>query len=508
MHVVIKPILKFDEHYYLSAMVYTIKNKKQHEKTVTIFALVLISPLPFLSPFSYDVQYVQALSFNNSPSSQESLPTIPTGIATIGLIDIKLTPDLYPTDNLHNNTDFTFNGISAISSINIDDSVFVITAAKTSSSVRFLNVSDPESIYANSNYDSYHIGYQEYENYFAAWAIDTHPVKIDNFTYVLVIIDGFNLPSTGSTSPDGPEFGNAIQILNITDLSKTTKAKYVSELNNTVGLVGASHAATVKIDGFTYALITSTQDSNVQIANITNVSDPNLLSTITDGDVGYNVLEGASGIATVQIDGSYYALVASIFDGSLTIINITNPASPSNVSTVINGTTYPRLYGAYDVTSVEIDNSHYALVASGTDSLTIINITNPALPSNVSTFSDDATYTTLNRARGISTVQLDGLHYAMITSQNNNGVNMINLSIPSEPALVYNITDDVDNYTALARAKDITTIQIKDSNYSFVSAFADDAVQVIKHIFVPLYTRADNPNYNYKQQLQLNVIIA
>ena len=81
-------------------------------------------------------------------------------------------------------------------------------------------------------------------------------------------------------------------------------------------------------------------------------------------------------------------------------------------------------------------------MASGTDSLTIINITNPALPSNVSTFSDDTTYSTSTRARGVSTVQLDGLYYAMITSQDNDGVQMINISIPSEPVLVYTVTDE------------------------------------------------------------------
>ena len=121
----------------------------------------------------------------------------------------------------------------------------------------------------------------------------------------------------------------------------------------------------------------------MQIANITNVSDPTILSTITDGDAGYNVLGGASGIAAVQIDDSYYALVASILDGSLTIIDITDPASISNVSTITKNT-YPKLSGAYDVTAVKIDNSYYALVASGTDdSLTIINITNPALKCQV-----------------------------------------------------------------------------------------------------------------------------
>ena len=82
-------------------MKHAVKGKKLHVNSVTIFALVLLSPLPFLSPFSYDLQPVQALPFNNFPPSQDSLPTIPTGVENIGLIDIKLTPDLYPTANLH-----------------------------------------------------------------------------------------------------------------------------------------------------------------------------------------------------------------------------------------------------------------------------------------------------------------------------------------------------------------------------------------------------------------------
>ena len=121
-------------------MKHAVKGKKPHVNSVTIFALVLLSPLPFLSPFSYDLQPVQALPFNNFPPSQDSLPTIPTGVENIGLIDIKLTPDLYPTANLHTNTDFSFYSISSISAVNIGDSVFVMTAAKTTSSSNILEM--------------------------------------------------------------------------------------------------------------------------------------------------------------------------------------------------------------------------------------------------------------------------------------------------------------------------------------------------------------------------------
>ena len=80
---------------------------------------------------------------------------------------------------------------------------------------------------------------------------------------------------------------------------------------------------------------------------------------------------------------------------------------------------------------------------------------------------------------------------------------MINISIPSEPVLEYTVTDESGEYTALAGAKDITTIQIKDANYSFVSSFADNAIQVIQHTFVadpdtiPIIITSNNTNKMY-----------
>ena len=68
----------------------------------------------------------------------------------------------------------------------------------------------------------------------------------------------------------------------------------------------------VEIDGFTYAIITS--DLGIQIANITNVTSPEVVFNITDGDAGYEKLGGALGITTAQIDGSHYALVAARTD--------------------------------------------------------------------------------------------------------------------------------------------------------------------------------------------------
>ena len=49
------------------------------------------------------------------------------------------------------------------------------------------------------------------------------------------------------------------------------------------------------------------------------------------------VLGGAYDLATTQIDGSHYALIAGSADDGILIINITNPASPSAVASVRDG---------------------------------------------------------------------------------------------------------------------------------------------------------------------------
>ena len=41
---------------------------------VIVFALVLLSPLPFVSPFSYDAQHAEAIEFfDNPPPPQNTL---------------------------------------------------------------------------------------------------------------------------------------------------------------------------------------------------------------------------------------------------------------------------------------------------------------------------------------------------------------------------------------------------------------------------------------------------
>ena len=115
--------------------------------------------------------------------------------------------------------------------------------------------------------------------------------------------------------------------------------------------------ATVTIGSSTYALVTSgstdssdkiaflpspesdikTRDDGVQIIDITNPNSPTPVSSITDGVDGYTELRGASSITTTTIGSSTYALVASEDDSGVQIIDITDPTDPIALSAATDG---------------------------------------------------------------------------------------------------------------------------------------------------------------------------
>ena len=75
-------------------------------------------------------------------------------------------------------------------------------------------------------------------------------------------------------------------------------------------------------------------------------------------------LLGSYSITTVTIENSIYALIAAREDNGVQIINITDPYNPTNASSITDGTRYPELDRPHSITTVTIEGSTYALVAS------------------------------------------------------------------------------------------------------------------------------------------------
>ena len=264
-------------------------------------------------------------------------------------------------------------------------------------------------------------------------------------------------------------------------------------------LLGAKSITTTTIDSSTYALVVSNFDHGVQIINITNPYEPIAASNITDDSGGYTTLQGATSITTTTIDSSTYALVASSSDNGVQIIDITNPYQPTNVSAIIDGTgNFTRLALAASITTITIDSSTYALVASeGDDGVQIINITNPYEPIAASSVKDGSGgYTRLDGAVYVTTEIINSRIYALVAAKNDDSIQFIDITNPYNPTKGPTASDGVDGYTQLNGVVSIATVTIDSLPYAITSSLNDKDIQIINLNHPRLvYSNNTNPAY-------------
>ncbi len=199
---------------------------------------------------------------------------------------------------------------------------------------------------------------------------------------------------------------------------------------------------------------------------------------VTDGVGGFEGLEGPKGIAAVTIGSSAYALAASYGDNGVQIIDITDPFHPVPLAAVTDGVGgFEELEGARDITTATIGSSTYAIVtASSDDGIQIINITDPSNPtpaSHISSIPD----TYFNDPREVTTVAIGASTYALVAAHRS-GVHIINITDPSSPDSVASVSDANAGFDALGGSRGITTTTIGSSTYAVVAAF-EGAVQIM-----------------------------
>ena len=277
-----------------------------------------------------------------------------------------------------------------------------------------------------------------------------------------------------------------VQIIDITDpLNPTATAAVKDNRDGFTELKGAIDITTATIGSSTYALVAAYDDDGVQIINITNASSPTFMSAaVTDGEGGFTELDGAQSITTATIGSSTYALVASYVDEGVQIIDITDPSNPTATAAVTddqNG--FTRLDGPRGITTATIDGSHYALVTSQLDGggVQIINITDPSNPTATAAVKNDPDgFTALDWARDITTATIDSSTYALVTSERgNNAVQIINITDPENPTAAAAVTEGQDGFTDLDKPWGITTAIINGTPYALITLFEDDGVQII-----------------------------
>ena len=304
-------------------------------------------------------------------------------------------------------------------------------------------------------------------------AIDVATFTIDSSTYAIVI----------GHDDDG------VQIIDISDPANIVATDAETDgVNGFTELDGGVGVDTFTIGSSTYAIIVSQDDNGVQIIDI---SDPaNIVATDaeTHGENGFTRLMTPSGVATFTIGSNTYAIVTSLLGiatdtiGSVTIIDISDPANINETDFEVdeaNG--FTELHAASGVDTFVIGSSTYAIVTSVTDDgIQIIDISDPANIVAKDAETDGVNgFTELDGAAGVATFTIGSSTYAIVVNDAGDGVQIIDISDPANIVAKDAETDGVNGFTELDGAEFVTTFTINSSTYAIVTSSTDDGIQII-----------------------------
>ncbi len=376
----------------------------------------------------------------------------------VQIIDISDPHNPVPAASISDGEDFDeLSGANSITTIWIDKTPYALVASVADSGVQIIDISDPHNpVPAASISDG-----EDFDELSGVMSVAA--VRITGHPYAL----------TASWIDDG------IQIIDITDPTDPAPAASLHDKISFDKLVGANSMTTVSIGESTYSLTASVTNNEVRISDISNPHNPVPVASISDG-ADFDELSGANSIATITIDDSHYALVASWADDGVQIIDITDPTDPAPVASISDGEPFDKLAGAASITTITIDDSHYALVASwADDGVQIIDITDPTDPAPVASISDGEPFDKLAGAASITTITIDDSHYALVASWADDGVQIIDITNPGNPISISSASDGLGGFDELAGAVSITTAVIYNTPYALVASFADNGVQII-----------------------------
>ncbi len=271
---------------------------------------------------------------------------------------------------------------------------------------------------------------------------------------------------------------NAEDGFQIVDISRPDKPRGLGNLVDSNLpqrlLDGARGVATFTAGGKTYAAIASHADDGIQVFSVSDLAHPQSAGRLEDN--GFRLLDGATGVTTFTIGSNTYAAVTSQHDGGLQLVNVTDPSSLTAPGRLEDGGS--RLLA--DTSSVDTfkrGGSTYAVVASwGDDGLEIIDVSNPSSPAETGRLADDSDML-LRGIRAVDAFEAGGSAYVAVASHGENGLQIVDVSDPANPSPAGKLADGGDRL--LGGASGVEIFWVGQAVYAAVASQSDDGLQIV-----------------------------
>ena len=379
---------------------------------------------------------------SESISLRDSNPSAPTDIVALDA----------ETDEL--NLFYDIGGAGDIATFVIDGKMYAITAAWRDNAVTVIDVSDPANIVAVSS------------------VIDDATLELEGAAGVDVFTIGSSTYAIIASIQD-----NGVQILDVSDPTNIVangsyEDSYMSDVLN-----GATDVETFTVDASTYAIVASKWDNGVQILDISDPENIYTSDSATDEFNGFTALQEARDVGIFTTDGKTYAIISSS-DG-VQVIDVSTPYNIVAVDSLIDSGSLV-LEGGTGVDIFTVGSNTYAINAAYQDwAVTVIDVSDPTNIVAVSSVIDDMTLE-LEGVSDVDVFTVGSNTYAIATSWLDNGVQILDISDPTNIVALDAATDGVNGFTELEQADYVETFTIGFSTYAIVRTHADDGIQMIQ----------------------------
>ena len=364
----------------------------------------------------------------------------------VQILDITNPYSITATDSIYDTEILNLDGATGITTFESGDNTYAAVAAGIDDGVQILDITNPYSITATDS------------------IYDTETLNLDGADDIAVFKSGANTYAAVTAYND-----DGVQILDITDPSAITATSSIDDIS--LELDGTWAITTFTSDGNTYAAITAFEDDGVQILDVTDPYDITAADGIDDTEtIG---LDGARGIATFTSGDNTYAAVAA-FSGSVQILDITDPYFITATDSIYDTETI-KLDGADGIAVFKSGDNTYAAVAAFSGSVQILDITDPYSITAADSITNAVVL--LDGARGITTFTSGDITYAAVASIIDDGVQILDITDPYDITAAGRI--DGTETLELDGALGITTFTSGGNTYAAVTAYNDDGVQIL-----------------------------
>jgi hypothetical protein len=219
------------------------------------------------------------------------------------------------------------------------------------------------------------------------------------------------------------------------------------------------------LDGKAYHTNANSGDGTLSILEVSNPAQPAILVELASPHPTFAL----GGARDAFVSGST-AYVTAADDNALNIMDVSDPADPQLLALLRDGESgFDRLAGAW---SVFVSGNTAYVSATGDDALTIIDVSNPSAPVKLAELGDEVGgFTKLAGARDVF---VDG-DTAYVTAADDHALTIIDVSNPAAPVLLAEIVDETGGFTKLAGAREVFVLD----GVAYVTADEDDALNLI-----------------------------